>query len=95
MDQLICGLEDFDLVIYSQHVQHLCEVLQRLKEANLTARARKCQGHRVGGGLVHPEDAKIAAIRKLSVPTTKKDVKSFLILSPIHSPLCVTGSSTD
>ena len=46
--------------------------------AHLTARARKsqlgrqyyiCLGHQVGGGLVRPEEAKIAAIKQVSVPT--------------------------
>ena len=80
-----------DLVIYSDswddHLAHLHAILKRIQGANLTAKVRKCQfgmrycvylGHRVGGGLVRPEAAKIAAIQRMAVPTTKKEVRSFL-----------------
>lgn len=38
-------------------------------------------GHIVGGGEVHLEDAKVAAIREFTIPRTKKDVRSFLGLA--------------
>ena len=53
MDSLVCGLEPFaaayldDLVIHSQswvdHLQHIRHMLQRLREAGLTAKPAKCQ----------------------------------------------------
>ena len=80
-----------DLVIYSEtweeHLQHVRAVFTRLREANLTAKAKKCDfgtaectylGHRVGGGVVRPEKSKLLAIQALEVPQTKKDVRTFL-----------------
>ena len=71
MDQLLKGAEHFaaayldDVIIYSQswpeHLQHIREVLKRLRAAGLTARPSKCHygtsqciylGHVVGGGEV-------------------------------------------
>ena len=67
MDKMIRGMGEFaasyldDLVIYSrtweEHLSHIRQVLQRLRDAGLTAKARKCQfgmeqclylGHLVG-----------------------------------------------
>ena len=100
MDSLLNGAGSYsaayldDLVIYSgnwqEHLQHLREVLQRLREAGLTAKPAKCQfgtnscvylGHIVGGGEVRPEAAKIQAVANFPQPTTKKDVRAFLGLT--------------
>ena len=94
MDRLIHRMEDHsgsyidDLVIYSETwEEHVRAVLTRLREANLTAKARKCDfgaaectylGHRVGGGVVYPEKSKLLATQALKVPQTKKDVRTFL-----------------
>ena len=92
MDQLIRGQEEFaaayiDDKLWTDHPGHVREVLQRIKEAGLTVKARKCQfgtdscvylGHKVGNGTVHPEDAKIASIKALTQPEMKKDVRTFL-----------------
>ena len=53
MDCVIQGMQDYaaayldDLIIFSQcwtdHLEHLSAVLQRLSEAGLTVKARKCQ----------------------------------------------------
>lgn len=100
MDSLLNGAGSYsaayldDLVIYSgnwqEHLQHLREVLQRLREAGLTAKPAKCQfgtnscvylGHIVGGGEVRPEVAKSQAVADFPPPTTKKDVRAFLGLT--------------
>ena len=92
-DKVVQGLETFsavyldDLIVFSEtwekHLQHIRAVLQRLREAGLTAKPRKCQfgmaqcaylGHIVGSGLVHPEPAKIQAVKDFPVPQTKKQV---------------------
>ena len=76
-----------DLVIHSEtwkdHLEHISAVLMALREGGLTAKLRKCQfakaecvylGHRVGQGKIVPEQSKIDAVQKFSVPTTKKHV---------------------
>jgi hypothetical protein len=59
-------------------------VLQRLREAGLTAKPKKCQfarekcvylGHVVGGGMVHPEDMKVEAVLNTKPPQTKKQTE--------------------
>ena len=96
MDRVIQGL-DFaaayidDLIIFSstweEHLQHIQSVLEKLREAGLTAKAKKCEfgasecaylGHIVGSGRVRPLPGKIFAIESLGVPTTKKEVRTFL-----------------
>lgn len=90
IDQLVDGLEDYsaayldDLVIFSNtwedHLEHLTDVLERLRQAGLTAKPVKCQlgmqtcsylGHIVGNGMVKPEADKILAVESFSVPKTK------------------------
>ena len=83
-----------DIVIHSttweEHTRHLTDVLQRLKEAGLTIRPKKCQfgmdrcsylGHVVGNGEVRPEKAKLQAVRDFPPPTTKRRVRAFLGLT--------------
>ena len=100
MDRVIQGLGDFsaayldDLIVFSEtwaeHLQHVRTILQRLREAGLTAKARKCHfgadhcvylGHVVGGGTVHPESTKLQAVRTFPIPQTKKQVQVFLGLT--------------
>ena len=90
MDKLLDGWGHFanayldDLVVFSspwpEHMQHH---IQRLQEAGLTVKPRKCQlgmtkcvylGHIVGGGQVEVETAKVQAIREFGVQRTKKEV---------------------
>lgn len=83
-----------DVVVYSstweQHVEHLRETLERLRDAGLKVKARKCQmamseclflGHMVGRGQVRPDEAKIDDVRNFKTPKSKKDVRSFLGLA--------------
>ena len=100
MDQLLKGLGDFaaayldDLVIYSsswsEHLDHIRQVMDRLRGAGLTAKPRKCQfamaqcsylGHVVGNGAVRPEKSKLDAITSFQQPKTKKEVRAFLGLT--------------
>ena len=97
MDTILRGLEDFvgvyidDVVIYSstltEHLQHLQSVLERLQQAGLTLKLKKCKfgavectylGHQVGMDGVKPELSKIIAIQQIEQPHTKKDVRIFL-----------------
>ena len=112
MDQVIRGAEDFtgayldDLVIFSrtwtEHLEHLHDIFTRLRQANLTAKPKKCQfgmarctylGHMVGGGEVRPEPSKVEAIRTFPVPTTKKQVRVFLGLSGYYRKFIPNYSS--
>ena len=65
-------------------------VLQRLREAGLTAKPSKCQfgmaqcvylGHIVGNGMVQPERSKLQGVEAFSNPKTKKEVRCFLGLT--------------
>ena len=100
VDKLLDGLSDFasayldDIIIYSDnwkdHLSHLDLVCQRIQQAGLTVRKRKCQfamaecmylGHKVGSGRVAPDDLKVEIIKKYPTPQTKKQVRSFLGLA--------------
>ena len=100
MDRVVDGLQDFaaayldDLIIYSttweDHLGHFRAILQKLREAGLTAKPVKCQfgmehcvylGHIVGGGIVRPEASKVETVKQFAVPETKKQVRAFLGLT--------------
>ena len=100
MDRVIRGLESSvavyldDVVIFSEtwddHIQHVREVLKRLREYKLTAKPTKCQfgmhecvylGHVVGNGQVKPDPEKLSAVKNYLVPKTKKGVRSFMGLT--------------
>ena len=74
-----------DIIVYSDswkdHVQHMRKVLERLRQAGLTANPAKCEwggqnleflGHIVGEGGVSIPEARAAAIGGYVRPTTKK-----------------------
>ena len=112
MDQVIRGAEDFtgayldDLVIFSktweEHLGHLRNIFTRLRQANLTAKPKKCQfgmskctylGHVVGGGEVQPEPSMIDAIQNFPARKTKKQVRVFLGLSGYYRKFIPNYSS--
>lgn len=91
MDTVLAPCHEFaaayidDIVIYSEtweeHLDHLRQVLQLLREAGLTAKPEKCYlamyrcsylGHIVRGGEVHLEDAKVAAIKEFAIPKKRR-----------------------
>lgn len=72
---------------WDSHIKVLGEVLGKLQSAGLTARPTKCEvgkleveylGHKVGGGIMSPVSDKVTGITAMKVPTTKKQVRSFL-----------------
>lgn len=80
-----------DIGIYSDvwedHLNHLRSVLLALRKANLAARPSKCSfgfksleflGHIVGNGKIKPTPDKIEAIQQFPVPSTKKQIRSFV-----------------
>ena len=71
----------------NEHLAHVHAVLEMLKEAGLTAKARKCEfgasqcvylGHVVGSGIVKPDHDKTVAIQAVQCPQTKTKVRVFL-----------------
>lgn len=97
INTLLHGLNEFscayldDVAIFShtwsEHLDHLSQVLTRIRDAGLTIKVSKCQfalaevsylGHRVGGGTIKPLDAKVQSILDWPVPKTKREVQSFL-----------------
>ena len=100
MGSLLRGLEGRtaayldDIVIYSttweQHPQDIANALQRLREAGLTIKPKKCQfgmkecvyfDHIVGNGQVKPEESKVEDLRNFPLPKTKRKVRAFSGLS--------------
>ncbi|CAM4572737.1 unnamed protein product [Lepidochelys olivacea] len=100
VDGLLAGLGEYavayldDVAIFSDswadHLEHLQKVLERIREAGLTVKAKKCQiglnrvtylGHQVGQGTISPLQAKVDAIQKWPVPRSKKQGQSFLGLA--------------
>lgn len=83
-----------DILIHSktwkEHCQTVNVVLDKLRQAGLTARPSKCEigktnleylGHVVGEGKLKPISDKVKDILAIPTPTTKKEVRSFLGLS--------------
>jgi hypothetical protein len=75
---------------WSEHLDAIEAVLQRLEEANLSARPKKCfvgfeelsfLGHVVRKGEILPEEDKLRKIEQAPVPETKKQVRAFLGLA--------------
>ncbi|CAM5162400.1 unnamed protein product [Natator depressus] len=78
---------------WAEHLEHLQKVFNRIREAGLTVKAKKCQiglnrvtylGHQVGQGTINPLQAKVDAIQKWPVPKSKKQVQSFLGLASYY-----------
>ncbi len=93
MRKFVEGFID-DLLIYSQtieeHIQHIEEVLRRLRKAGLTVHPSKIKvcvqevkylGHIITPGHVRPNPDKIAAIKDFPAPTKVKNLQQFLGLA--------------
>ena len=97
MDHILQGLHGFatayldDILIHSdtweEHVKYLTVVFNRLQQAGLTIKGKKCNfavntctylGHIVGGGEVRPMDCKVSAVKEYERPQTKNQVRAFL-----------------
>ena len=72
---------------WAEHMTALKLILQRLEEANLSAKPSKCflgynelpfLGHIVREGEILPDVSKTAEIEEAATPTTKKEVRAFL-----------------
>jgi hypothetical protein len=80
-----------DVCIYNrtleEHLEHLRLVLQRLKEEGLKLRLKKCffglkemeyLGYTVSAGKTSVSTKKVKAVADWRVPTTQKEVRSFV-----------------
>ncbi|GBG89984.1 hypothetical protein CBR_g50074 [Chara braunii] len=87
-----------DIVVYSRtledHLRHLRGVLQCLRKHGFYAKLSKCRfaqrkvdflGHHVSDQGLHMDDAKITAIAEWPVPTSAKQLRSFLGLTSYYS----------
>ncbi|GBG84395.1 hypothetical protein CBR_g38677 [Chara braunii] len=87
-----------DVLVYSRtledHLRHLRDVLQRLRKHGFYAKLSKCRfaqrkvdflGYHVSDQGLHMDDAKITAIAEWPVPTSAKQLRSFLGLTSYYS----------
>ncbi|KAG7453964.1 hypothetical protein JOB18_002015, partial [Solea senegalensis] len=90
-----------DLVVYTstwdEHMKILRQVFTRLAQASLTLNLAKCEfgkatviylGHQVGQGQVRPVDAKVEAITRYPVPTTRRELRRFLGMVGYYRNFC-------
>lgn len=86
-----------DVLVHSatekEHMDHLRQVFQRLREAGLTLRGRKCHiamrqvrylGHVFSASGMSPDQEKIQAVREWPVPTNATEVRQFLGLASYY-----------
>uniref|UniRef100_A0A3B3XS13 ribonuclease H n=1 Tax=Poecilia mexicana TaxID=48701 RepID=A0A3B3XS13_9TELE len=96
-----CSVYLDDVVVYSDswssHMERLTALFDRLRDARLTVNLAKCDfaratvtylGHQVGQGKVRPVSAKVEAIEKYPVPTTKEELMKFLGLVGYYRAFC-------
>ncbi|GBG73705.1 hypothetical protein CBR_g17046 [Chara braunii] len=87
-----------DILVYSRtlenHLRHLRDVLQRLRKHDFYAKISKCRfaqckvnflGHHVSDQSLHMDDAKITPTAEWPVPTSAKQLRSFLGLTSYYS----------
>ena len=88
IDHVINYIDDI-LIFTETWEEHMTvlRVMQRLREANLTAEPSKCffgyqnlefLGHIIGKGEVKPDDKKLSKILQVRKPQNKKQMRSFL-----------------
>ncbi|GFT78273.1 retrovirus-related Pol polyprotein from transposon 17.6 [Trichonephila clavipes] len=85
-----------DVAVFSktweQHIKHLCVVFQTIQRVGFTINLKKCNfarrdkflGHVVGLRQHSPDPGKVESIKNISVPTTKKEIRSFLGLTSYY-----------
>ncbi|XP_068215800.1 uncharacterized protein [Palaemon carinicauda] len=102
MRTLLKGLDNVesyidDLLVHtkswSEHLETLQELFQRIRNANLTVRPSKCilasetvqfLGHEIQGGTLSLQETNISKIQSAPQPKTKKEVRSFLGLTGFY-----------
>ncbi|XP_068240035.1 uncharacterized protein [Palaemon carinicauda] len=102
MRTLLKGLDNVesyidDLLVHtkswSEHLETLQELFQRIQNTNLTVRPSKCilasetvqfLGHEIQGGTLSLQETNISKIQSAPQPKTKKEVRSFLGLTGFY-----------
>ena len=92
---VLCFLDD--ILVYSkteeEHIQHLREVLTRLRKSELYGKLSKCSflqsevsflGHRIGAAGLRVSPDKVGAIQRWPIPRSVRDVRSFLGLANFY-----------
>ena len=87
----ICMIYLDDLICYSktedEHLDRLRQIFERLRASGLKLKPEKCKffqseitylGHRVSKEGIHPSAENIEAIKKMKVPTTYTEIRSFV-----------------
>jgi len=88
-------LDDVSVVskTWEEHLQHLRDVFQRLVDAGLTLKAKKCHfyvpempylGHLAGPRGVRPNPDKVKEVKDMPRPGKKKDLRPFLGLAQYY-----------
>ena len=88
---IFCHVFIDDVVVYSrsvsEHLDHLERVFERLRQADLKLKPKKCSfaraqvaylGHLISAGEIRPDPRNVAALEQLQAPTTLKGVRSFV-----------------
>ena len=99
---MLCGLSfattyTDDILVHSaseeEHKDHLRQVFQRLKEAGLTLKGKKCHigktqvsylGHVFSGTGMVPDPQKVQAVKDCPTATSVTDVRQFLSLASYY-----------
>lgn len=102
-----CAVYLDDVVIYSdtweEHLVHIRKLFDWLKDARLTVNLAKCGfaratvtylGKVVGQGTVRLVQAKVTAIQKYPLPTTKKELQRFPGLVGSYRSFCRNFSTS-
>ena len=81
---------------FSEHLENLRKVLERLREAGLRLKPSKCHiakkeveylGYVVSGEGIAADQKKVLAVRDFPVPTDLKQLRSFLVLASYYRRL--------
>ena len=97
-------VDDIGLFIetWEDHMTSLRQVLDRIRSAKLTAKSSKimigygsieCRGHNIVDQTVRPQEDKVQSVRDAPRPTTKRQMKSFLVFAGFYSRFIPNFSS--
>ena len=75
---------------FAEHLQNLQEVLERLREANLRLKPKKCHftylGYIVSESGISADKSKVEAVTSFPIPKSVKQLQSFLGLASYYRP---------